>query len=122
MNLSLDQYIEGFERSAVMLPSIVARWSDFGFDLREAHASQLEWMLDARDEAMLLAFSQDRGPEIAERLARVSAALFVMLPALNETLGITVSEVMPRTISVQYMETSADVSPANDNTELAIAA
>ena len=48
MNLTLDQYIDGLERSARDLPSVLVEWDDLSAELQEEYADQLLWMLRVR--------------------------------------------------------------------------
>ncbi len=101
MNLSLDEYIEGFEQSVHSLPEVFSEWETIDDDLREAYGEQLSWMLRVRGEA-LRAAPEKRYIEIAQRLAHVVAVLFEMRSLLADLMGITQDRIVP--YNVTYAE------------------
>lgn len=72
MNLTLNQYIQGLEDSAVELPKLLAEWDTIHEYLQEEYAEQLRWLLDARTEALQMARIAGRYPEIVQRIEQAS--------------------------------------------------
>ena len=84
MNLTLDQYMAGLERSVHELPTLLAVWFTLDVDLRAAYENQLWWMLSKRWLVLEMAERRGRKPEIAQRLERVRVGLLDMREAIAD--------------------------------------
>jgi len=89
MNLSLDRYIEGVERTAANLPALLKNWETIDEDLGAEYAEQLSWLLRARPEATAMATTSGRFVEIAQRLAAAVATMWELRAELEAKMGIT---------------------------------
>jgi len=98
MNLTLDQFIDGFERSARELPSVFEEWNEIDLELREEYADQLLWMLQARPDVVARATRERRYIELVQRINAVTSALFDMRGALAEKMGIPTDRIVPDTV------------------------
>jgi hypothetical protein len=108
MNASLDQYMRGLEEAVERLPELLARWSDVDSELRTEYAAQLEWMLEAREQAELLATKEGRVFEIAARLARATGMLIGLSSQLQARMRISGAALVPSAVIVSSGEPAAN--------------
>jgi hypothetical protein len=95
MNLTLDQYIEGLERSAKELPAVLIEWDTIDEELQENYSEQLTWMLRAIPDVLTRAVREERFSEIVHRV-RVALVLVAPLQGdLIDKMGI-LKEDFPR--------------------------
>jgi len=113
MNLTLDQYINGFERTARELPELLGRWESIDHELREEYAEQLAWLLESRSEVHALAERASRGVEIAMRTALATAAIFSMRAALAQAMNLP-SEAIVDVAVPAAPASGEDISCASD--------
>lgn len=88
MNLTIEQFLSGLERSVRELPVALGKWADIDEDLRAEYVDQLTWMLERRWEILVAAERANQLGHVATRLAMVSVALRRIAPALREHMGI----------------------------------
>lgn len=98
MNISLDQYLDGFERTARELPDLLARWESLDEDLRDEYSDQLVWLLEAKRDARQLAEGLGRTVECAQRLAYATAAIFRLRSPLMVAMGVTSESIIDAAI------------------------
>jgi hypothetical protein len=96
MNLTIDQYILGLERSVRELPDVLAEWDELEDELREEYAAQLLWLLRVRADVGMRAVHEKRFLELENRIGTATAALFNMRQDLREKMGITTDCLVPR--------------------------
>jgi hypothetical protein len=104
MNVTLDQYLVGLERSVSELPEVFRGWAALDDDLREIYSDQLAWMLGARDEVLETAKAEKRLLEVQFRIARATSLLFSLRDELQTFMGI------PAEALVQDAHTSVQVA------------
>lgn len=92
MNITIDKYLSGLERSVRDLPELVRTWEDIDESLRDEYVEQYRWLLDARDE--VLSGAGSRMAEVAQRLARANVELFAMRRALEELMDIGADRIL----------------------------
>ncbi|MGH7284293.1 MAG: hypothetical protein ACRELY_22425 [Polyangiaceae bacterium] len=95
MNMSLNHYIVGLERSARELPNVLAEWDDIDLDLRDEYVAQLEWLLCARQEILARAQREQRYFEIAQRIVTATSSMFDLREELAAKMAIAVDQMFP---------------------------
>lgn len=60
MNLTLDQYLDGFERSARELPAAFEEWDSIDEELRAEYIDQLTWLIVSRGAVLRRALREHR--------------------------------------------------------------
>jgi len=68
MNLSLDQFIGGLERTACGLRELLTVWDEIDEDLCQEYVDQLSWLLRVRPDVLTRATQEGRFLEIAQRM------------------------------------------------------
>jgi len=76
MNLTIDEFTEGLERTARELPGVLSEWEDLDEELQDEYTEQLFWLLATRDQVVEAA--GDRAFEIGGRVAVATAAIFAL--------------------------------------------
>lgn len=94
MNITIEQFIEGLERSVRELPSILEDWDGLDDELREGYTEQLLWLLKSR-AAVLANVAGTRHLDAAQRIATATAALCHLKRELDEVMGITSECIVP---------------------------
>jgi hypothetical protein len=97
MNLTLDQYIAGLERSVRGLASVLGEWEELDEELRSEYVEQLLWMLRVRPDVLSRAMREGdaRWFELSERVAAATARLFEMRGEIAEKMGVTIERIVP---------------------------
>lgn len=94
MNLTLDQYLSGLERSAREIPRVLAEWATLDYDLCDSYAEQLAWLLQVQADIFVSARSLGRDMEVAERLARANAEFLALQAQIGALLGVDVPRLL----------------------------
>jgi Lon protease-like protein len=90
VNLTVDQFLTGLERTTREMPSALHEWKSLDRDLRDEYTDQLEWMVDAIDEVLPLAAKTNRAGEAALRVAVALASLRSMRDEILAVIGVDV--------------------------------
>jgi hypothetical protein len=91
MNLTIDEFIEGLERTARELPAVLSEWDELDEELKDEYTEQLFWLLAARARVI----GGERALEIADRIARVTSAMFELRVELQQKMGIAPDRIVP---------------------------
>lgn len=76
MNLTLEQYINGLERSVRELPTVLLQWAALDSELQFEYTEQLTWLLRERSNVLKQAIKQNRYSELKTRISNVNQNLF----------------------------------------------
>jgi hypothetical protein len=95
MNLTIDQFIDGLERSVRELPAVLAEWEDIEVELREEYTDQLLWLLRSRSDVLARATQGNRYLELAQRIVAATCAMFQIREGIREKMGITTDRIVP---------------------------
>jgi hypothetical protein len=109
MNLTLDQFIDGLERSARELPGVLAEWDEIDDDLHEEYTDQLLWLLKARADVFVVATRENRYLEFAQRIVTATSSMFQLRDEIREKMGIPTDRIVPY---VTFVATDPDPSLA----------
>jgi hypothetical protein len=104
MNLTLEQFIEGLERSARELPGVLADWADLDDELRDEYTDQLLWLLSKRAEVQARASREGRFWELAPRIAAATSTFFDLRDQLRALMGIPVDKIVPYTAYTEQQQ------------------
>ncbi len=88
MNLTVQQYLTGFERSVANLPGLLQRWHELDEDLREHLADELWWMADVHDKIVMRARREGR-EDLAHRLLRAGFQLLEQRELIEQQVGLS---------------------------------
>jgi hypothetical protein len=111
MNLSLDQFIDGFERTARDLPALLAEWESIEEDLRQEYVDQLSWMLRTRPEVIAMATPEGRLVEVAQRMGAATVVMWALRADIDAKMGITAKQLVPyAAYTVTHVGTTTDDS------------
>lgn len=90
MNITIDQYVKGFEDSVIKLPEVFREWDRIDPELQEEYADQLNWMINYTENALHLAKEKHRYFEIVNRLTNVRKSLSAMREPLARFMQIEI--------------------------------
>jgi len=105
MNLTLDQYLNGLERSVRELPAVLLEWDDIEPDLQDEYVDQLTWMLHVRPDVARRAEQEGRYLDVMQRINAATSAMFHMREQLREKMSVSVDRIVPYTA---YAATDCD--------------
>ena len=94
MNISIDQYMAGLERSTKNLPRVLADWNDICDDLQDQYKDQLEWMLVNRRKVGTMFELANRGEEFDSRIKVVYDSLKTMESLILQKMDIDIYELI----------------------------
>lgn len=86
MNLTVQQYLTGLERTVKNLPGVLHRWHDLAGDLREHFLDELLWMSDVHGQVVEKARSEGK-IEIVVRLCRAGLQLDELRAEIERRTG-----------------------------------
>lgn len=89
MNLTVQQYLTGLERSVVNLPGLLLRWNELDEDLREHLADELVWMADVHHEVVARAWREGR-EDFAMRLRDAGFRLLEQQERIEQQAGLSI--------------------------------
>lgn len=112
MNMTIDQYLGGFERTARELPALLSDWETLDNELRGEYAEQLLWMLSKREDVQVRASRERRFFDVGQRINAATKALFDHRQELSEFMGIPLDRIVPYT---------AYTDPTENDTSLRLA-
>jgi hypothetical protein len=118
MNLTLDQFFDGLERSVRELPGVLSEWEELESELRDEYADQLLWLLRSRADVLARAAREERYLEFVQRMVNATVAMLHLRDEIRDALGISVDEIVP---DVTFIDTDDDAPIAQDEWPLALA-
>jgi hypothetical protein len=90
MNLTVQQYLSGLERSVRNLPGVLTRWERIEEDLREHYLDELGWMADVFHDVVGRALAEQRW-DLIPRLSHAGFHLHSMRPMIEKRTGLSIS-------------------------------
>lgn len=96
MNISIDEYLEGFENSAKELPRVMHDWPSIDDDLKDEYVDQLLWLIAAQADVMREATTLGRSQAVGVRLVAIIAELATQAAGLRNEMGIDIDGLMSR--------------------------
>ena len=88
MNLTVQQYLTGLERSVANLPGLLRRWPELDADLRDHFADELGWMADVHHQVVARAIREGRA-DFARRLIEAGSRLLEQRDLVERQVGVS---------------------------------
>jgi hypothetical protein len=88
MNISLDQYLTGLERTARELPGLLASWNTIDTELAEEYVDQLIWIISSTCVALTMAVADGRAAEAKRRIDAALGVISEMGDEIHRTMAV----------------------------------
>jgi hypothetical protein len=88
MNITIEQFLSGYENIAVALPQLLDDWPTIDEDLRDEYIDQLEWMLAHASELLTRAMEQGCHLAASERIATTNIKLRALKDRVRDVMGV----------------------------------
>lgn len=98
MNLTLEQFLTGLERTGSEIGKLLDEWDGVDDDLREEYASQLDWMVGEGWGHAARAAGSLNGPirdAIVERMGRAGEAILAHRDRAAGLMGVDLRSFVP---------------------------
>lgn len=92
MNITIDQFVIGLETSLLELPLVLGDWENLEDELRAEYEDNFIWLLQNRQEVLLMAMKEERFTDIAHRLIVAQKAIEKMKIEIMNKMKITEDE------------------------------
>ena len=90
MNITLDQYLDGFEKSMAVLPKLLNEWYTIDQELQQEYSEQLAWLIrkDVCLEVLKMSADQNRMHEVATRVHNAFVSVEHLKGEVEEKMGV----------------------------------
>jgi len=87
MNITVERFVQGLERSADALPALLDEWDTIDEELQAEYRDQLQWILCKRGEVLVRCKLEGTFDEFGPRIEAADRKIEALLDRIRSVMG-----------------------------------